>query len=609
MPAIGDTIYVNYTINGNTELIFGGTLVTSEPIVTGGVLLLYQMTAMDWGYALDANVVKANYAGMDPHDIVVDLIANFAPAGFTTNHVQKGNFLVSTIQFNYQQLSKALQALATQIGWDWYIDPDKDVHFYFAEGNAASSSEISLAPIIIDDTTGDIEWPTLDVQVDITNMKNAVYVVGGTYQKNFVARPQPDRHAAAIRADRRVHRPSAWHVRLSALLFLRPKHDDHHARRRRAINRNGPSDRSRPPSKSSTTIPAASSNSRATPAAADQIIVQGEANVPILAYVTDDASIATYGIREDAISDSKILSVQQAQERAQADIDMFGDPVYTVKFNTISPYTNQLSIGQQITLNSAKFGVSNKPLIIKQINFVARTPTQLEAQVQCLGSEVVSFQRHHASALAAEPRRRIHPSLNRPAKPYPHRRNHRHHRHCYNYGNIRAVCLVSGQRTARDELRLLAMGDIKQQGSESSITGKIKVDVFRAGYADAVAAISQNDCDCFLRHNAGMMRMHLERSMQRSSTIKRGILHPHRRRMPEHRHGQPELRDRPPHPMALRRRHVRFTVLPLSYHRDRHRHHHSHHHRHRPHHPDQSRSRRLPAGLRNDGRHRAGHLF
>jgi hypothetical protein len=62
-----------------------------------------------------------------------------------------------------------------------------------------------------------------------------------------------------------------------------------------------------------------------------------------------------------------------------------------VKFNTISPYTNQLSIGQQITLNSAKFGVSNKPLIIKQINFVARTPTQLEAQVQCLGSEVVSF--------------------------------------------------------------------------------------------------------------------------------------------------------------------------------------------------------------------------
>ena len=73
------------------------------------------MTAMDWGYLLDANVVKANYAGMDPHDIVVRPYRDISrPQGmFTTNHVQVGNFLVSTIQFNYQQPSKALQTLAT----------------------------------------------------------------------------------------------------------------------------------------------------------------------------------------------------------------------------------------------------------------------------------------------------------------------------------------------------------------------------------------------------------------------------------------------------------------------------------------------------------------
>src|SRR3984957_21125283 len=49
MPQIGDEIYVNYTINGNKVLLFGGTLVTSEPIVKGGVLLYYQFTAADWG--------------------------------------------------------------------------------------------------------------------------------------------------------------------------------------------------------------------------------------------------------------------------------------------------------------------------------------------------------------------------------------------------------------------------------------------------------------------------------------------------------------------------------------------------------------------------------
>src|ERR1700722_16669435 len=112
MPQIGDEIYVKYTIEGDTQLIFGGTLVTVEPVVQGGVLLLYQMTAADWGFLLDSKVVKKNYVAMDPQDIVVDLVANFCPAGFTTNHVQRGNFLVSTIRFNYQQPSKCLESLA-----------------------------------------------------------------------------------------------------------------------------------------------------------------------------------------------------------------------------------------------------------------------------------------------------------------------------------------------------------------------------------------------------------------------------------------------------------------------------------------------------------------
>jgi len=388
-PVIGDTIYVNYTINENTVLIFGGTLVTSEPIVSGGVVLLYQMTAMDWGYALDAQVVKASYANEDPHDIVVSLMETFGPAGFTTNHVQVGNFQVSTIQFNYQQLSKALQALATQIGWDWYIDPNKDLHFYFAEGNAATSSEIIEAPIVIDDTTGDIEWPTLDVQIDITNMKNAVYVVGGTYQKDFVLDPNPN-------ATPPQYSPIDVYKTDGVTLAYPLSYSYDESSLTITLNGVGQSIGTAQVTDPSTVDVLYDDSGRfiqftTTPSAGQTIVVQGEANVPILAYVTDQDSISTYGIREDAINDTKILSVQQAQERAQADIDMFGDPVYTVKFNTISPFTNQLSIGQQITLNSAKFGVSNKLLIIKQINFVARTPTQLEAQVQCLGSGSVTY--------------------------------------------------------------------------------------------------------------------------------------------------------------------------------------------------------------------------
>jgi hypothetical protein len=389
MPTIGSTIYVNYTINGNTQLIFGGTLVTMEPIVSGGVLLYYQFTAADWGFLFDSMVVKKNYAGMDPHDIVLDLVANFCPAGFTTNHVQKGNFLVSTIRFNYQQPSKCLEALAKQIGWDWYIDPDKDVHFYFAEGNIASSSEITAAPIIIDDTTGDIEWKSLDVQIDITNMKNAVYVVGGTYAKTYVLSPNP----MAVPPQ---YAPVDVYTSVAGTFvypLAYPYSIDTMTVTLSGVGQAIGTDQQTDPTLVQVLYNDQGRFIRFTsdPGSGSQIIVQGQAQIPILAYVQDAASIAAYGMLQDAIVDSTILSVAEAQERAQADIDMFGDPVYNVKFSTINVNSNQLFIGQQITLNSAKFGVANKALIIKQINCVARTKFQLEYQVQCLGSDVVSF--------------------------------------------------------------------------------------------------------------------------------------------------------------------------------------------------------------------------
>jgi hypothetical protein len=387
MPVIGDTIYVKYTINGNTQLIFGGTLVTIEPVVKG-VYLLYQCTAADWGFAFDSKLVKENFAGEDPQAIVQALVATYAP-GFTTNHVQLGNFLVSSIQFNYQQLSKCLESLAKQIGWDWYIDPNKDVHFYFAEGNPASSSEITQAPIIIDDTTGDIEWPSLDVQIDITNMKNSVYVVGGTYAKDFVLDPDP-------MATPPQYAPVDVYTSVAGTFvypLAYPYSQSTMTVTLAGVGQSIGTDQQTDPLTVEVLYNDSGRFIRFTtdPGNGNQIIVQGEAQIPILAHVQDSESISTYGEYQDSIVDSKILSIQQAQERAQADIDMFGDPVYTVKFSTISPLSNQLFIGQQITLNSAKFGIANKTLIIKQINCVAYSPTVLEYQVQCLGSDVVSF--------------------------------------------------------------------------------------------------------------------------------------------------------------------------------------------------------------------------
>ena len=116
----------------------------------------------------------------------------------------------------------------------------------------------------------------------------------------------------------------------------------------------------------------------------------GSAKVPIVAHASDPSSVATYGEYQGVITDSKITSVPEAQARAQAQILQFGHPVYDVKFNTLIP---GCAVGQAIPVNLPAFGI-NETLIIKRVEAVGYAPGangKLEYQIECIGSDVVTF--------------------------------------------------------------------------------------------------------------------------------------------------------------------------------------------------------------------------
>jgi hypothetical protein len=73
---------------------------------------------------------------------------------------------------------------------------------------------------------------------------------------------------------------------------------------------------------------------------------------------------------------------------ADANILLYGHPVYDVKFNTTA---TGLRIGQTILLNSALFGVSSYPLIIKRIEATPQGKFSLMYQVEAIGSDSVTF--------------------------------------------------------------------------------------------------------------------------------------------------------------------------------------------------------------------------
>ncbi len=375
VPTIGDTIKL-YDLSG---IIFGGTVTEVEATVQG-LMLTWAVTCTDWGYLLDGTLVKKNYAMMDPSDIVKDIVTNFAGGkGFTTNHVQKGNFLVPSIKFNYQPPTKCLQSLAKLIGWDWNIDPQKDIHFFL--GDVANAvGEGGTAPITVDATSGKIEWNSLDVDLNLQNMQNSVYVIGGNYTKTFTAINTPDTFPTD--GTRQFFTTSYPYDIATITVTL-----DGVAKTVGTANQTDPS-----------TVDVLYNDAQrwieftaGAPANGHTVKVFGNAKVPIVAHAGNASSIATYGEYQTVIVDNKITTVAEAQQRAQAAVLQFGHPVYDVKFKTLTP---GCAIGQAITVNLSAFGITNKQLVIKRVEatgFVPGVNGQLEYSVECIGSDNVTF--------------------------------------------------------------------------------------------------------------------------------------------------------------------------------------------------------------------------
>jgi hypothetical protein len=382
VPVVGDTV----NLYDSTGLIWAGTVTETEATIEG-LMLTWQITCTDWGYLFNGTLVKKNYSQIDPHDIVLDIVANFAAGkGFTTNHVQYGNFLIPTVKFNYQQPSKALQSLANLIGWDWYIDPNQDIHFFLGDVDDGVG-EGGVAPITVDGTSGNIEWNSLDVDQNLTNMQNSVFVIGGTYPKTFTAITTADTFMTdGIRQFFSVSYPyysptavSYEAVPITVTLNGTPQTVG-------IANQDDPASFQVMYNSAQRWI----QFTAGAPSSGQTVKVYGTAKVPIIAHASDAASIATYGEYQGVITDTKILSVPEAQARATAQILQFGHPVYDVKFNTLVP---GLAIGQAITVNLPAFGI-DESLIIKRIEAVGYAPGpngKLEYQIECIGSDVITF--------------------------------------------------------------------------------------------------------------------------------------------------------------------------------------------------------------------------
>ena len=360
IPSVNDDV----VLLENGVKIFGGVITERNQIIKGGLLIAYDIRCKDYSQYLDRKVVVRNYAGVTARSIVLDLISVYT-SGFTTTNVAATTPTVGSIKFNYEQVTRCLTQLADQIGWDWYVDPDKDIHFF--------DSENLSAPFELSDTGDKYEWNSLEINNTITQIKNSVFVRGGEYRKTILEASAQDIFVADG---------------VQKVFPLSYKYDNITVKDNTTVNTVGTDQQSNPAMVDVLyNFDEKFIKYTNAPVSGHTIKVFGDAYIPIIAQVRDQISIATYGEYQAAVIDKSITSINEAQTRAQTELKKYAESVYEASFKTVQI---GLKVGQQIHVASAIRGI-DKSFKINKITGKVRDGISMEYTVYLIASGQVSF--------------------------------------------------------------------------------------------------------------------------------------------------------------------------------------------------------------------------
>jgi hypothetical protein len=164
-PEAGEEV----TIALDGEVIYGGVVIAVEQSASNG-LITHDVSCKDYTHFLDSKVVNERYEAMTVEEIIDAIVTEYAP-DFTTNNVSCP-VEVSSIAFGDLTPSQCFERLAQLTGYAWYVDYDKDVHFFARSGGEA-------APFAISTDDGNVIEGSLVIRRDLSQVRNSVKVRGG----------------------------------------------------------------------------------------------------------------------------------------------------------------------------------------------------------------------------------------------------------------------------------------------------------------------------------------------------------------------------------------------------------------------------------------------
>ncbi len=345
VPAIGKEIII-YSDSTLTTKLFGGVIteIDSTPISFGTIQ--HKIRCQDYTRLLDRRLVPDTYENQTIDAIIADLKTQFMPNGFTINNVD-ANILIKYISFNYKPLSKVLEELANEVNYDWYVDYDKDIHFF--------AKDIVTAPFDIIDNDGSYMYNSLIIRKDNTQIRNSIIIRGGEYEASQLTIELEASGVDWVFPTQYKFRD--FTASLTGQVLDIGDHATDPASEHDALHDINEKILIMPQGKA----PTAGSIFKLAGKPLLPVIVKYKDNTAIQAMISAEGNIGS-GIYEYLIEDKSINSKEGARQRAQAEILAYATTLTEGEFIT---ETDGLVSGMKILINSSSRNINESYVINK----------------------------------------------------------------------------------------------------------------------------------------------------------------------------------------------------------------------------------------------------
>jgi hypothetical protein len=194
-PNEGDGVMIEDDTLGR---LFAGSIVKVELAFTipDKKTNVWNVECDDYTEQVDQRLVIETYENMTADAIFKDIVRKYCRS-FTTNNVRSGAPTVERIVFDYKRPSECFKELCDYVGWHWYPDYYKDLHFFRPE-ELAKSAPYKLIP--------GGRFRNIKHSFDTQGLRNRVYIRGGTTLSNpFVYEIKADGVARAWTLPHKPH--------------------------------------------------------------------------------------------------------------------------------------------------------------------------------------------------------------------------------------------------------------------------------------------------------------------------------------------------------------------------------------------------------------------